>query len=70
MAGVIPYAVTALSTVYCSWEISHAADTGTGFLIDERTAEMLLHIIEPIQVGYGAVVSSYSTLSSLQKSTH
>ena len=67
LAGVIPYAATAMSTVYCAWEINHAAETGSGFLMSERTAELLLHVIEPIQVGYGAVVSlltilPYSTL--------
>lgn len=56
MAGVIPYMVTSLSTVVCAWEINHAAETGAGFLMNERSAEALLHIIEPIQVGYGAVV--------------
>ncbi|KAK3724814.1 hypothetical protein LTR37_000862 [Vermiconidia calcicola] len=59
MAGVIPYAATAMSTVYCAWEINHAANTGSGFLMSERTAETLLHIIEPIQVGYGAVILSF-----------
>ena len=57
MAGVLPYMATSLSTVYCAWEINHAAETGAGFLMSERTAELLLHIIEPLQVGYGAVVS-------------
>ena len=57
LAGVVPYAATALSTVYCSWEINHAAETGSGLFLSERTAELLLHVIEPIQVGYGAVVS-------------
>lgn len=57
MAGVIPYMATSLSTVYCAWEINHAAVTGAGFLMTERTAELALHAIEPLQIGYGAVVS-------------
>ena len=57
MAGVLPYMATSLSTVYCAWEINHAANTGAGFLMSERTAELALHAIEPLQVGYGAVVS-------------
>ena len=57
LAGVVPYAATAMGTVYCAWEINHSADYGTGFLISEHTAEQLLHIIEPLQIGYGAVVS-------------
>lgn len=57
LAGVVPYAATAIGTVYCATEINHAADFGTGYLMSEQTAEQLLHIIEPLQVGYGAVVS-------------
>lgn len=57
MAGVLPYLGTSLSTVYCAWEINHAATYGTGVLMTERTAELLLHVLEPLQIGYGAVVS-------------
>ncbi|KAI7156164.1 hypothetical protein KC349_g6452 [Hortaea werneckii] len=59
MAGVIPYAATSLSTVYCAWEINRAAATGAGFLMSERTAELALHAIEPLQIGYGAVIISF-----------
>nr|POE74629.1 hypothetical protein CFP56_37160 [Quercus suber] len=59
MAGVIPYGVTSLSTVYCAWEIHQAAESGTGYLMSEKSAEALLHIIEPLQVGYGAVIISF-----------
>ena len=64
LAGVIPYLATSLSTVYLSWDIQHAAHTGAGFLLSGETAEQLLHIIEPIQLGYGATVS-YRKHSSL-----
>lgn len=57
MAGVIPYMATSLSTVYAAWEINHAATTGTGFLLNEKSAELLLHVLEPLQIGYGATVS-------------
>lgn len=59
MAGVLPYLATSLSTVYCAWEINHAAVTGSGFLMSEHTAELALHIIEPLQIGYGAVIVSF-----------
>jgi hypothetical protein len=59
MAGVLPYLATSLSTVYLAWDINHASITGSGFLVSGQTAELLLHIIEPIQIGYGAVVSSF-----------
>lgn len=57
MAGVLPYLATSLSSVYCAYEINHASAHGTGLLLSEETAELLLHVIEPLQVGYGAVVS-------------
>jgi hypothetical protein len=57
LAGVVPYLATSLTTVYLSWDIQHAAHTGTGFL---------LHIIEPIQLGYGATVS-HTQLLNLNK---
>lgn len=56
MAGVLPYLATSLSTFYCAWEIQHTHATGAGFLMSDRTAELLLHILEPLQVGYGATV--------------
>ena len=65
MAGVLPYVATSLSTVYCAWEINHASATGAGLLMSERTAEALLHVIEPIQIGYGAVVSPHTLPPSL-----
>lgn len=58
MAGVLPYLATSLSTVYLAWDINHASITGQGFLLSGQTAELLLHIVEPLQIGYGAVVSS------------
>ncbi|KAK6006336.1 hypothetical protein QM012_006746 [Aureobasidium pullulans] len=59
MAGVLPYLGTSLSTVYCAWEINHAHNTGSGFLLSEQTAEAALHVLEPLQVGYGAVIISF-----------
>lgn len=60
MAGVLPYLATSLSTVYCAFEIQHASTHGTGLFLSDKTAELLLHVIEPLQVGYGAVVSLLS----------
>lgn len=56
MAGVLPYLATSLSTVYLAWDINHASLTGSGLIFSGQTAEVLLHIIEPLQIGYGAVV--------------
>lgn len=56
LAGVLPYLATSLSTVVCAYEINHAV-AGYGYLMSSETATHLLHILEPLQVGYGAVVS-------------
>ena len=61
LAGVLPYLATSLSTVYLAWDINQAHATGQGFLVSGPTAEALLHVIEPVQIGYGAVVSSLLT---------
>jgi hypothetical protein len=50
-----------LETVYLAWEMNNASTTGSGFLISGESAELMLHIIEPLQIGYGAVVSMIST---------
>jgi hypothetical protein len=57
MAGVLPYLATSLATVGVAQEINLAHEQGTGYLMTAESAEHLLHILEPLQVGYGAVVS-------------
>jgi len=59
LAGVIPYLATSLSTVYLSFDIQYAATHGQGLLMSGEVAEQLLHIIEPIQLGYGASIISF-----------
>ncbi|GKZ30933.1 hypothetical protein AbraIFM66950_010707 [Aspergillus brasiliensis] len=59
MAGVIPYLATSLETVYLAWEVKTAALAGDGLLFSGQSAELMLHMIEPIQVGYGAVILSF-----------
>lgn len=48
-----------MSTVYCAWEINHSAANGIGFLMSHNTAELVLHILEPLQIGYGAAIISF-----------
>jgi Protein of unknown function (DUF3429) len=62
MAGVVPYLATSLTTVFLAWDMNYQAHHGIGFIFDAKTAETLLHIIEPLQIGYGAVVRPYSPL--------
>lgn len=56
LAGVIPYLVTSFSTVALSFDIQYAAHHGQGLFFSGTTSEQLLHIIEPLQLGYGASV--------------
>ncbi|KAF1998260.1 hypothetical protein P154DRAFT_439485 [Amniculicola lignicola CBS 123094] len=58
LAGVLPYLATSISTVYCAWEINHSV-AGYGYFLSAQTAEQLLHFLEPLQVGYGAVILSF-----------
>lgn len=62
MAGVIPYLATSLQTVYLSYEINRAASAGDGLIFSGQSAELMLHLLEPIQIGYGAVVSAILTV--------
>ena len=59
MAGVLPYLATSLSTVYVAWDLNHSVTAGTGVLFDEHTATLALQILEPLQIGYGAVIISF-----------
>jgi len=56
MAGVLPYLGTSVATVACAYEINHSV-AGYGYVMSAQTASTMLHFLEPLQVGYGAVVS-------------
>jgi hypothetical protein len=58
LAGVLPYLATSVATIGVAQEINLAHAQGSGWLMTGEQAEHLLHILEPLQVGYGAVVSS------------
>ncbi|KAF2203965.1 hypothetical protein GQ43DRAFT_478589 [Delitschia confertaspora ATCC 74209] len=58
LAGVLPYLGTSLSTVFCAWNINQAAEVGHS-LLSPQTAELFLHVLEPLQLGYGAVILSF-----------
>ncbi|RDW57051.1 DUF3429 domain-containing protein [Aspergillus mulundensis] len=59
MAGVIPYLATSLETVYLAYEVNRAHATGDGLIFSGQSAEMMLHMLEHVQVGYGAVILSF-----------
>lgn len=58
LAGTLPYLATSVSTVFCAWEINHSV-AGYGMLLSEKTATQLLHLLEPLQIGYGASILSF-----------
>ncbi|KAH9886352.1 hypothetical protein F4778DRAFT_758712 [Xylariomycetidae sp. FL2044] len=63
LAGTLPYLATSLATVYLSWDLNTPWPSESGFvnniLIHHDTARQLLSIIEPVQLGYGAVIISF-----------
>lgn len=63
LAGTLPYLATSLSTVILSWNLNMDWPTQSSFLnaflFNHEVAAQWLHILEPIQVGYGAVIISF-----------
>lgn len=63
LAGTLPYMATSLSTVFLAWDLNKQWPTGNAFydtiFVDHETATYLLSIIEPLQLGYGAVIISF-----------
>jgi hypothetical protein len=63
LSGTLPYLATSLSTVFLSWNLNTEWPSPSLFLnhfiFDHESASHWLHILEPIQVGYGAVIISF-----------
>ncbi|KAH8904185.1 hypothetical protein BR93DRAFT_860149, partial [Coniochaeta sp. PMI_546] len=63
LAGTVPYLFTSLSTVYLSWNLNTMWPTDNQFLnsfmVSNQTASEFLQHLEPIQLGYGAVIISF-----------
>jgi hypothetical protein len=63
LAGTLPYLGTSLSTVFLAWDLNKEIPTGNAFydaiMVDHETAKYLLSVIEPLQLGYGAVIISF-----------
>jgi hypothetical protein len=45
-----------MATVFCAWDMNYVATHGSGYILTPESANTLLTFLEPIQVGYGAVV--------------
>ncbi|GKU03978.1 unnamed protein product [Fusarium langsethiae] len=63
LAGTLPYLGTSLSTVFLAWNLNKDLPTGNSFydtiMVDHETVKYLLSVIEPLQLGYGAVIISF-----------
>jgi hypothetical protein len=62
MAGVIPYLATSLTTLFCAWDLNYSSAHATGWILSRESANTLLAVLEPLQIGYGAVVSSLTLI--------
>ncbi|KAM0254854.1 hypothetical protein ACHAQJ_006346 [Trichoderma viride] len=63
LSGTLPYLATSLSTVFLAWNLNSDVPSGNRFynhiLLEHETAQYLLDFIEPLQLGYGAVIISF-----------
>jgi len=59
LGGLVPYVTTSMATLYLAWDTNYAAANGVGYMVSAETAEHLLHILEPMQVGLGAIILSF-----------
>ncbi|KAI1492226.1 hypothetical protein F5X96DRAFT_627849 [Biscogniauxia mediterranea] len=63
LAGTLPYLATSVSTVYLSWNLNTEWPSTSNFvnhiLMSHDTARQLLDTIEPLQLGYGAIIISF-----------
>lgn len=60
LAGLIPYVFTSVTSLFMAWDVNYGATTGSSpYLFSRETAQNLLDILEPVQVGYGAVILSF-----------
>lgn len=63
LADTVPYLATSLSTVFLAWDLEQTLPTGStlydSVFVSHETARFLLGVIEPLQLGYGAVIISF-----------
>lgn len=63
LAGTVPFFGTSLSTVYLSWVLNtewpSQSQFVNGLLISHEQAQHWLGMLEPLQLGYGAVIISF-----------
>lgn len=63
LGGTVPYFLTSLSTIYLGWNLRHSYPTSSSlmntFMVSQETAHQWLALLEPIQLGFGAVIISF-----------
>ncbi|KAK7755823.1 hypothetical protein SLS62_002108 [Diatrype stigma] len=63
LAGTAPFFATSLSTLYLSWDLNTEWPSQSQFvnsiLISHESARHWLGVLEPLQLGYGAVIISF-----------
>ncbi|KAL6797294.1 hypothetical protein GGI42DRAFT_91464 [Trichoderma sp. SZMC 28013] len=63
LAGTLPYLATSVSTVFLALNLNTDVPSGNRFynmiFMEHETAQYLLDLIEPLQLGYGAVIISF-----------
>ncbi|KAJ9149455.1 hypothetical protein NKR23_g4218 [Pleurostoma richardsiae] len=63
IAGTVPYLATSIATVYLGWDLNTEFPAQSTFLssimVSHETADYWLKLLEPIQLGYGAVIISF-----------
>ena len=63
LAGTVPFFGTSLSTLYLSWVLNtewpHPSQFVNSLLISDESARHWLSVLEPLQLGYGAVIISF-----------
>ncbi|KAI1120877.1 hypothetical protein F5Y10DRAFT_257546 [Nemania abortiva] len=63
LAGTLPYLGTSVSTVYLAWVLNTPwpapSTLVNNLLISQETASNVLAALEPIQLGYGAIIISF-----------
>ncbi|KAK6505303.1 hypothetical protein TWF481_007210 [Arthrobotrys musiformis] len=57
--GLVPYIATTVSTFFLAWDIERISQEGVGYFLDRETASTILSLLEPVQVGFGAVILSF-----------
>lgn len=63
LAGTAPFFATSLSTLYLSWDLNtdwpSQSQLVNSLLVSHESAQRWLGLLEPLQLGYGAVIISF-----------